>query len=678
MTFVRSCHSTKGCGSSCATLRGFLVVLALVNSGTAVAAADAETAPELLPDHPLALIEPRGQADLDNMDQRIYVSAEKLARYLRSLVHPWRDDPQLLLLTDSRSGEHHIRPNAGALEGFCLLYRFGPYDEQLVGVPRRQLLAETIVPMMRYLVTTHVTGPRATSDGRRWGDAWQSAHWTQKLGRAAWYAWDDLPTDVRDGVRRVVAHEADRIAGMTPPHQIQRDTKAEENAWNSRIFSAAVLLMPADSRRAGWEAALQKWAMSSFLRPADERSQAVVDGRTVAAQFTGANLYDDFTLENHNIVHPDYMTCFSLTLATEVDYALSGRQPPESLRYNAAGIYENLKWFVLPDGGFVYPNGQDWQLFRNPDWIAKSVMMSVLLGDPEAWSLVCRSAAALEKMQARFTSGAVYAADETQFASSQSDLISSLATSWLILKMANRIHRAPCKRLGIRRLDAGKILLHRTAGAVHTFSWGATVMAQCVPYQLDRIVSPDQLNGIGQITLSGDPRPQRTRPHDVQVDSGEDWFTAHVVIDHGERIRSELKFTSNRDGSFTMREKLVALADVATARIATGQIGILNNAGWIYENGRRRLRLGEREEVVPALSGRTIEATDVQQIAIDDVLEIQGTERLAVAYLAATAPHRCRATDLLYLNYINGERQWRAGETISQYEAVLRVKPLSR
>ena len=46
------------------------------------------------------------------------------------------------------------------------------------------------------------------------------------------------------GVRRVVAHEADSIAGGTPPHQLRIDTKAEENAWNSRVLSVAVLLMP--------------------------------------------------------------------------------------------------------------------------------------------------------------------------------------------------------------------------------------------------------------------------------------------------------------------------------------------------------------------------------------------------------------------------------------------------
>ena len=448
----------------------------------------------------------------------------------------------------------------------------------------------------------------------------------------------------------MVAHEADRIAGSTPPHQIRLDTKAEENAWNSRILSVVQLLLPDDSRRLGWESAFQKWALSSFLRPADEQSPTMVDGRTVAAQFTGANIHDDFTLENHDIVHPDYMTCISLSLGAELDYALSGRRPPECLHYNVAEIYENLKWFMLPDGGFVYPNGQDWQLFRNADWTVTNVMMAVLPRDPDAWSLACPCVDTLEKMQARSKTGAVYAPGETFFASTQTDLLSSLATSWLVLKTADRIERAPHDRVGVRRLDSGKIILRRTGSAIHTVSWGPQVMAQCVPVPADRIVSPDQRNGIGHIVLADQQKSLPIHLHDAKVTSGEDWFKAELVVDHGEHIRAELLFASNQDGSFTMREKLVALTDIATSRIATGQIGILNNPGWVYERGRRAIAIDGREEDVPALSGKTLGAEAVREIVVDGVLRIRGAQPLRIQYQGAEQPSRSRATDLLYLN----------------------------
>jgi len=76
--------------------------------------------------------------------------------------------------------------------------------------------------------------------------------------------------------------------------------------------------------------------MSSFLRPADERNDARVDGRPVREQFTGANIFDDFTRENHNLVHLDYMTTFSLSLGCAPDFVMTRRRMPEALLFNFA------------------------------------------------------------------------------------------------------------------------------------------------------------------------------------------------------------------------------------------------------------------------------------------------------------------------------------------------------
>jgi len=608
---------------------------------------------------------------------RIYLATQKQARFLLGTVHPWDKDPTLRLLTDSKSGEHWVRPNTGAVAGFCFLYRYGPYDEKLVGVSRSALLADTILPMMRYLVATHVTGDRPTGDGKPWGDAWQSAHWAHALGRSAWWIWEDLPADVREGVQRVVTHEADRFVSAVPPHQIVNDTKAEENAWNSQILSVAVLLMPDDARRPAWEAAFQKWAMSSFLSPADERSDTVVDGRPVREQFTGANIYDDFTLENHGIVHPDYMTAFSLTLGCTLDFVMTGRQPPEALLYNVAPIYENLKWFWLPDGGFVYPSGQDWGLFRNADWLFKHVLMAVFARDPQAWWLAFRSLDTLEKMQARGNSGAVYQPGESFFASTQTDLVYYLSLAWLTLQWADDLAASPMQRNGARRLDSGKIILNRTPSAVHTFSWGAKVMAQCVPYRLDRIVSPHPRSGIGHIRLKGQTNTLPVKTHSVDVRNDAVSFVAELELDHGDnQVRAFLTYRSNAGGTWTMREKLVALADVTTTEIATGLAGILNNRGWIHERGERRVAINGQATVVTSCDGQVIEHDAATDIGIDSVLRISSPAPLHVRYIGAAKPDRARVTDELYLNYLEGERAWRAGDVISDFEVVMSCRSI--
>jgi hypothetical protein len=590
---------------------------------------------------------------------------------LLATVYPWSESPELKLLTESKSSEHYIRPNTGAVEGFAFLFRFGPYDETAVGVSRKELLAQTIVPMMRYLTATHVTGDRTTSDGRKWGDHWQSALWAQMLARAAWWLWDDLPDDLRRDVRRLIAHEADRFVDAVPPHNLRNDTKAEENAWNSLIFNAAVVLMPDDPRRTKWEDAFQRWTMSAFLRPADERSARLIDGRPVSQQFIGANIHDDFTLENHGIVHPNYMGSFSLTLGASLEHSLSGRKPPEALLHNVRELNANLKWFQLPDGGCAFPNGQDWAVFQHPSALKLHIPMAVYAQDPDAWSMGKVCLAATEKMQARGSDGAIYVPEEIVYRGSQQAIFEELGRCWLMLQTAARIVDEPQPLRGVKRLDSGKIILHRTTAAVHSVSWGSVIMAQCVPWRMDRVVSPDQRDGVGQVRLKGDKKTLPVKLVSADVQDSADGFTADLVVDHGDAVRAILSFRSNADGSFVIREKLTALRDMTTSEVATGLIGVLNNPLWVYESHRRKIALGEERADVPALTGKTLAAEGVQQIDIDGVLKIESPSPLSTRYIGTKKIERGRATDKLYLNYLGGDRSWTKGQAISSFEATI-------
>lgn len=651
-------------------VRATLFVL-LCSTAAVIAATD------LLPPPFPIQIPAKAPASARDVQTRIYFAAERQARYLLGTVHPWEKDTALRLVTESKSAEHWIRPNTGAIEGFAFLHRFGPYDDATVGVSRSTLLKETLLPMMRYVVATHVTGSRPTSDGKPWGDAWQSAHWAQMLGRGAWYVWSELPPDLQEGVRRVIAHEADRIARTEPPHQLRSDTKAEENAWNSQVLSVGMLLLPDDPRCPGWETAYQKWVISSFLRPADEHNDTIVDGRRVSEQFTGANIFDDFTVENHNFVHPDYMTTFSLSLGCAPDFAMTGRHIPEALLFNVAPIYENLKWMLMPDGGFVYPNGQDWEMFRCPAWLGKHVLMAVWGHDPDAWAWTVRTLETMEKMQARPAGGAVFHPGEYFFASTQSDLFRSLANAWLSLQLAREIPDASRDRTGVRRLNSAKVILHRAPGAIHTVSWGARIMAQCVPYQLDRMVSPDQRNGIGGVRLAHarSALPLHLKHADIREDTNS--FEARLTIHHGQAVRAELRFRSEPDGSFRMSENLVALTNIATAEISTGLIGILNNPTWVYEIGLRRIQVGDQKVEAASGSGRKWAWEGIRRISVDGVYLIESEQSLHVAYVVAKQADRGRFTDQLLLNHLVGNRRWNAGETLSTYRVTVRCVDVS-
>jgi hypothetical protein len=67
-------------------------------------------------------------------------------------------------------------------------------------------------------------------------------------------------------------------------------------------------------------------------------------------------------LENHGIVHPDYMCTIGLNMTNALVYRLLGRPIPQAVTFNVKALYENLKFFTMPDGAFFYPNATDWNL----------------------------------------------------------------------------------------------------------------------------------------------------------------------------------------------------------------------------------------------------------------------------------------------------------------------------
>ncbi|SHG44372.1 hypothetical protein SAMN05443549_10485 [Flavobacterium fluvii] len=601
---------------------------------------------------------------------RIYQLIEKQVHHLRGGIQNWKGDSSMKLMTKSGSGEASIRPNAAFAASMSFLYRFGKFDPATVGLSKKEMLQNEIIPMIRYLVRTHRVGDLKTDDGKAWGDAWQSALWVSLMGNAAWYVWDELPSDIQQGARNVVAHEADRIAAGNPPHKLKLDSKSEENSWNSQVISAALFLMPNDSRYAKWEKALQKWAMSSYLRPADSSSTAIVDQIPVSKQFNGANIYDDFTLENHDIVHPDYMGAWIQNAENDVYYLLSGRKPLQAFLYNLPQIYKNQMRLFLPDGGYCYPSGQDWAIFRNADWMPSHATAVARFNDPEAVYFLRAGLETAEKMQQRNQDGAIYAPGENYFASAQGHLSYWLAQAWLELQFAQKELKPVMQKPGTNYFVDGKFLINRTKNAFHSISWGEKIMIQLMPLAKDHIVSPDQRNGIGSISVND--TVQRVVLKSVDVKETKNSFVVNMVVQHGKYIQAAIRCESKPNGQLTISEKLTALQDCTTNSVGTLSFGILNNPNWVYEKGSRTLKLDQQESNVKAASGQTNQAV-AKSVKVDNLNFDLGSQS-NVIYKAATKMKDSRHTDLLVLNAIKDKHEWKQGNVISENKVTISVK----
>ena len=166
-------------------------------------------------------------------------------------------------------------------------------------------------------------------------------------------------------------------------------------------------------------------------------------------------------------------------------------------------------------------------------------------------------------------------------------------------------------------------------------------MAQIAAMRPDRIVSPDQRSLIGSVYVAGEKSPPNPEVSGVEVDVKNDQFEAKLRVDHGRSVRAHLIFRTDAEGTLYVREELEALKDVIVTRVATGMIGVLNNKQWIYETGRRTLKLDNESTVIPAHSGKTLVGQG-NRIVIDDAMMILSDARLRVRYIASSGPHGLR------------------------------------
>ncbi|NLE57451.1 MAG: hypothetical protein GX616_03765 [Planctomycetes bacterium] len=282
------------------------------------------------------------------------------------------------LITDMN--EPGVRPPASAACGIATAIATGIYDEKICGMPKDQALSRAIKIIRGDVLVHRVNGDPA----KGWGDHWQSALWAMLAGRAGWMLWEHLDPPTRHMTAAMIEYEADRFIrpGYTVPYWNGKggDSKAEENAWNATVLQLAVAMMPRHPRVPQWKRIASELMVSAFAREEDMKSNpTMIDGRPVKEWLKGYNIRDDGALVNHNIVHCDYMTTFTLNLEALIVLSLADQPAPESADFNAAVVYRSLveqKWpsppYKAPGGTMYvpgkvevyYPEGTDWSNYR--------------------------------------------------------------------------------------------------------------------------------------------------------------------------------------------------------------------------------------------------------------------------------------------------------------------------
>ena len=255
--------------------------------------------------------------------------------------------------------EYAVRRPAMAALTTAIAARTGAHNDASVGRTKDEAILYSDF-LVRSIACQHLA---VTPGG--WGAGWQTAHWANLAGEAAWLVWDRLTPQTREYVAQMIVFEADRLLTLAPEYWADANgtivskgnTHAEEDSWNAALLELAVSMMPKHPQAANWRRRAVDLETAAYATLADIISPTVVNGVSLADRLEGANVYNDGTLENHQVIQPDYMTNIQQNWWA-VDFAgLAGRKAPVAALLNATLVYGAFTTKVFNAGDLSPANG---------------------------------------------------------------------------------------------------------------------------------------------------------------------------------------------------------------------------------------------------------------------------------------------------------------------------------
>ena len=298
-----------------------------------------------------------------------------------------------------QNNEDGVRTNADLAMLCAFVYRYG--QKHNVTLPSGMTYASVLnmaKGAIRWAYSTHrSTQLKTCTNNAYWGSSgssyvWESSLWTESLGFATWLLQDELTATDHQQIKKVICAEADHELTRNVPTGYAGDTKAEENGWETNVLSIACALYPDEANADAWYAKMQSFAFNCYSMLSDATNETLVDGKPAKEWYVGQNLYDDYTLQNHNYFHTSYQNVVIQELCES--YLVlkcmqkNGKYPlSETLLWNQKPMFDAvLKDLALADGELAMPTGNDWSMFLY-DQLPAFAAMATIFQDNEALML---------------------------------------------------------------------------------------------------------------------------------------------------------------------------------------------------------------------------------------------------------------------------------------------------
>ena len=213
--------------------------------------------------------------------------------------------------------ERGVRPNADLSMICAFLVKYG---KKVVTLPSGVTWDDLEAMAKKSLVfaySTHKANKLKVCAGNTyWGSVstkdyvWESSLWAMSVAYSAFFQWDKLSKTQRGYIYELLKAECNYELNRNIPTGYAGDTKAEENGWEADILAATLGLFPNDELAPRWFQRLREFAINSYSQKDDATDNTIIDPdydqKTVKDLYKGQNLYDDYTLQNHNYFHTSY------------------------------------------------------------------------------------------------------------------------------------------------------------------------------------------------------------------------------------------------------------------------------------------------------------------------------------------------------------------------------------